>query len=96
MIRLRYKEENGLLVSNEVVADGNLLVVVLNPTTNTFNIVNAAKTHCFTTGKSKSLSGLKIKAKKALVELGASFVAEVRSVGASLELRSIGEDDEAA
>ena len=95
MIRLRYKEKEGLLVSNEVVANGNLLVAILNPQQNTFNIVNQASTHCFSTGKSKSLPGLKIKAKKALMEHGATFVAEVRSVGASLELRSIGEDHEA-
>lgn len=80
MVRLRYTEKEGLLVSTEVVGNGNLLVAVLNPEQNTFNIVNADKTHCFTTGKAKSLSSLKLQAKKALSDLGVVFVAEVRAV----------------
>lgn len=68
-----------MLVSREVIVNGNLLVITINPALNTFKITNKGGEHEFASGSGPNLIQVKSNAKEALVEHGAVFTDEVRN-----------------
>jgi hypothetical protein len=78
MVRLTYTENNGLLTSKPVIANGNTVVVVIDPTNLRYKVTNLSGEHTFSDGHSTNLTELKKQAKKALKELGVAFTSEVR------------------
>lgn len=79
MIRLKYTEVEGKLVSKEVVGNGNTLVVHIDPSQLRYKVTNLSGEHVFEEGQSTNLTAVKLLAKKALVAQGVAFTAEVRN-----------------
>jgi hypothetical protein len=84
MTRVRYKNVNGVLVSNEILMGTNLVRVELNPETLYYNIADAKTTYY--NGNASNLQSLKRSAKQALKELGVNFKDEIRAKHKKLEL----------
>lgn len=79
MTRIRYKKEGELLVSTRPILVGERFVTVAINSDGSFNITNAdANLMVFTEGSKTTIANAKKAVKTKLVELGATFQAEVR------------------
>ena len=78
MVRIRYTDNSGVLVSKPLLALNKLVVVTLNTTNNTYNIIDSTTNVVLTKGTTTDTVTLKKKAKQALKELGVVFQDEVR------------------
>lgn len=84
MTRIRYKNVNGELVSNEILCGNELNIIGLNTNELSYKIWN--NSGIVKTGTANSLQMLKRTAKLVLKELGANFNDEIRSRDKKLEL----------
>lgn len=84
MTRIRYKNVNGELVSNEILCGNELNIIGLNTNELSYKIWN--NRGVVKTGTANSLQMLKRTAKLVLKELGANFNDEIRSRDKKLEL----------
>lgn len=76
MTRIRYKKENGTLVSNPFLAVSDLVTVTLFETNNTANFLSSGK--IVKELKADNLPTLKKLVKNTLVDMGVVFQSEVR------------------
>ncbi len=89
MVRIRYTNVDGFLVSKPMVAGSDLITVILNPVAKTFKVqAEDNNATLFISEPHNSLSVLKIAAKAYVKGMGVNFEDEVRSkevVSASLD-----------
>lgn len=79
MIRITYTEKEGMLHTEEIVCNGNLLYAIINPSTCSYKIQNTSN-FVFTEGRQRTLHMVKKAVKQAFIVQGASFVNEVRKI----------------
>lgn len=80
MIRIKYTEIDKIHISDPMIGNGNLLIIVLDIGKLKYTIENANRTIIFDKGSANTLDFLRRKAKKALQEQGVVFNSEVRKV----------------
>ncbi len=79
MTRIRYKKEGSVYTSTKAILAGSEMVVVnIIPSQETFTIATLEDGRVLTSGKAKNFVQLKIKAKKALKDMGVQFSDETR------------------
>ena len=79
MVRIRYTENNGVLRSKPILANTELVEVVIDTVANSFSIHTVSEGDPRASGNAVDTNVLKKKAKAALKTLGVVFDDEVRN-----------------
>lgn len=77
--RIRYEEQNGLLVSREFLLNGDVVYLVLDKPNGTYKVL-ASDGKVLKQGRSINFTVLRSIARKALKKLGVELTDEVRKV----------------
>jgi len=78
MTRIRYEKTNGMLVTKEFVAIGQLVKVVINEKLMEVQVLNSQNETLFESVKQKDLTAAKKLVKNTLIGMGVLFQPEVR------------------